>query len=142
MPIWNSPEETLPAKRKRTLNSKLTTEDNVHQDAVKRRKLQAAQRKSSTPTQKSQTSKQQNSSCEVSVEEVNDEDNHVSNAGPPKNPNAILEQSDGSDDEIEYVSRTVTPVPANDADGEEEGASEKSEEELQEETDEQELGNL
>jgi hypothetical protein len=142
MPIWNSPEETLPAKRKRTLNSKLATEDNVHQDAVKRRKFQTAQQKTGIPTQNSQTSKQQNSSRQVSVEEVNDKDNHVRHAGPPKNPNAILEQSDSSDDEIEYVSRTVTPVPANDADGEEEGASEKSEEELQEETDEQELGNL
>ena len=40
-PIRNYPDgnhETLPAKRKRTLNPKLTSEDNMHQDAVKRRK--------------------------------------------------------------------------------------------------------
>jgi hypothetical protein len=33
------PDPSLPAKRKRTINPKLISEDNVHEDAVKKRKL-------------------------------------------------------------------------------------------------------
>ena len=156
-PIWSSPVETLPAKQKHSLNSKLASEDNVHQDAVKRQKLQTIQQKNNTLTQNSQpsrTSKQQSTTRQASVEEVNDKIYHASHAtgihaGPPKNLKSALVQLelDGSDDKIEYVG--WTPVPADDTQGDEEGGEEEAlekpeeqEELLQEETDEQELSNL
>ena len=75
------------------------------------------------------------------VEEVDDEEDEVyPHVGQLKNPNAILELSDGSKDEIEY-NRPLQSNPSNDGDdSEDKEASE--EEKLQEETDEQELGNL
>lgn len=161
-PIQGSADSdgTLPAKRKRTLNYKLASEDNVHLDAVKRRKFLTSQQKTTGSTasttskipfrsasqnsQPSVTSKH-HSSRQGSVEEVDDNQDH---AYPPKKPNAILEDSD-SDDNIEYVGRAskdpVTPVqlPVNDTDNEDiEKDSNESGEDLQEETDEQELGNL
>ena len=171
-PIRSSPEETLPAKRKRTLNSKLTSEDNVHQDVVKRRKLElhTTQQKNSTsknlfhpstqnPKPSVATSKQHSSSRQVSVEEVDDDVNESDGtsaratstyASPPKKPN-VLEQIDDSDDGIEYIGVVGTrlggasqdpiqPFLDNDANGEDE--LELEEDELQEETDEQELGKL
>ena len=47
-PIGSSSEETLPAKQKCTLNSELASEDNVHKDAVKQRKLGTTHSKSGT----------------------------------------------------------------------------------------------
>ena len=77
-------ENNLPSKRKRTLNPKLTSEDNVHEDAVKRRK---AQSQTKTPGTTSHSSRQ------ASVEAVDDLEDHIRrNAGHPKNPN--LEETD------------------------------------------------
>jgi hypothetical protein len=123
-PVRKSSAETLPVKRKRTLNPKLASEDNVHQDAVKRRKLNAQ----AASTSKNLTPKPAtySSSRQPSVEEEDDVDDHATiHAGPPKNPNNILENSDGSDDDDEIV---VIEDP--------------KENEKEEETDEQELGNL
>jgi hypothetical protein len=81
-------ENNLPSKRKRTLNPKLISEDNVHEDAVKRRQ---AQFHSKTPGTTSLSSRQ------ASVEAVDEPEDHIRrNAGHPKNPNSILE---GTDDE-------------------------------------------
>src|SRR5258706_603258 len=94
----------LPAKRKRTLNPKLTSEDNVHHEAVKRRQELQSQTKTSGTAS--------HSSRQASVEAVdNPKDRVCHNAGHPKNPKSILEATDDKEDA-----------------------------ELQEETDEQELG--
>ena len=84
-PIQSSPEKNLPAKQKCTLNSKLASEDNVHEDAVKQRKLDTTHPKASTskitdPSFRSATqnpkplatSKQHSFSCQASVEEVDE----------------------------------------------------------------------
>ena len=82
----------LPTKRKRTLNPKLTSEDNVHQDAVKRRQALQSHTKTSGATG--------HSSRRASVEVVDDPEDHVlRNAGRPKNPNSILESTDDELDE-------------------------------------------
>lgn len=83
--------DNLPAKCKRTLNFKLTSEDNVHEDAVKRRQgMHSSAKTSSTSRFRRQ----------ASVEAIDDEDNHIRrNAGPPINPNSILEATDDELDE-------------------------------------------
>ena len=69
-----------------------------------------------------------------------DDDEVYPHAGQRKNPKAILVLSDGSDNEIEYKWPSKSN-PADDTDDSED--KEVSEEEkLQEETDQQELGNL
>lgn len=86
-------DNNLPAKRKRVLNSKLTSEDNVHRDAVKRRQLEGMQSSANTSATANHSSRQ------ASVEAINDEEDHVPhNAGPPKNPNSILEATDDESD--------------------------------------------
>ena len=128
----------LPAKRKRTLAPKITDQDNIDKDAVKRRKqAQPAQPKNvAKPTESTHTtastSKSQQQSArgpsnrQPSVEEIDDDEaNPHHNAGPPRNPNAILERSDGSDDPDETD---------KECEREDEGSA------LQEETDEEELG--
>jgi hypothetical protein len=73
----------------------LTLEDNVHQDAVKRRQgLQSLAKTSAAAS---------HSSCHASVEAIDDEEDHVHhNAGPPKNPNSIVEATgDDLEKEIE-----------------------------------------
>jgi hypothetical protein len=84
-------DNNLPAKRKRTLNSKLTSEDNVHRDAVKRRQLEGMQSSANTSVTANHSSRQ------ASVEAINDHVHH--NAGPPKNPKSILEGTDDESDE-------------------------------------------
>jgi len=78
MSMQNADDDNLPNKRKRTLNSKLTSEDNVHEDAVKRRKLVATQFTSvpkSIPCTRTRS---------ASVEEVEEEENSSwQNAGRP-----------------------------------------------------------
>jgi len=82
-------ENTLPSKRKRTLNPKLTSEDNVHKDAVKRQKSQFQTKTPGTPGTTSHSGRQ------ASVEAVDDPKDHICrNAGHPKNPNLILEETD------------------------------------------------
>ncbi len=80
----------LPQKRNHTLNAKLISKDNVHQDAIKHRKLMAK----STSSQLTQlTAKLMlHRSCSASVEVVDDQDNlYHHNAGTPRDPNTILE---------------------------------------------------
>ena len=90
-PMWSSPEETLSAKRKRVLNSKLASKDNVHQDAVKQRKLHTTHPKTNNPfhsstqnSKSSTTSKQHSSSRQVSVEEADNEIDITAATGTPK----------------------------------------------------------
>ena len=80
----------LPAKRRQTLNSKLTSEDNVYHDAVKQ--CQALQSKTKTFS---------TASHQASVEAVDDPENHaLHNAGRPKNTNSILEATGDELDEF------------------------------------------
>ncbi len=82
----------LPAKRKRTLNSKLTSKDNVHKDAVKRRQGLPSKAKITTTTSRS--------SRQASLEAIDDDEEQVRrNAGPPNNPNSILEATDEESDD-------------------------------------------
>jgi hypothetical protein len=88
----------LPAKRKRTLNPKLTSEDNVHHEAVSRRQELQSQTKTSGTIS--------HSSRQASVEAVDDPEDHVRrNAGRPKNPKSILEATDDEDDEEDEASQ-------------------------------------
>jgi len=85
-----SDENRLPQKRKRTLNSKLTSEDNVHQDAVKHRKLMAQSTSSQLTQPKAKLIPHRSRSA--SVEVVDDQDNlYRHNAGTPRDPDTLLE---------------------------------------------------
>jgi len=112
MSIQNA-DDILPNKRKRMLNSKITSEDNVHEDAVKRRKLVATQLTSvpkSIPHTRTRS---------ASVEVVEDEENsHPRNAGRPQDPNAILESV--NEDRYESLveppsSKKTSALPKKDA---------------------------
>lgn len=131
-------EEILSGKRKGTLASKLTSADNIHEDAVKHRKETEVQTenatKGSTGNQKLSATTSW-SSCQASVEVVNNENDALiqHNAGCPKNPDSILEAADGSDDDSQSPQESSTGAHHSNKDlGGEKG--------LQEETDEQELG--
>jgi hypothetical protein len=148
-PVPPSAAETTKTGRKRTLNPKITSEDNVHADAVKRRKLEQAKSGNSTtsgshvnaepknpqnptlPVRKTKaTPKAKPKSRQASVEDSYDlEDIYVSrNDGPSKNPNANLEAAADLDE---------TDVIDLEDDGEEEEANN---DDVQQETDEQQLG--
>jgi hypothetical protein len=87
-------DNNLPAKRKHTLNSKLTSEDNVHRDTVKRQQLEGMQSSANTLATANHSSRQ------ASVEAIDDKEDHVHhNASPPKNPKSILEGTDDKSDE-------------------------------------------
>lgn len=141
-PVQPGPSDLgLPAKRKRTLNPKLTDDNNVHADAVKKRRLQ--HEGSGKPTKQTTAQKKKKSSIQPSVnvnrspsiEEVEDEDTPLQrNAGPPKNPNAIIEHTDEEEDED-----APPPVTVYDQNNDEE-LEEEAEETVKEETAEQELG--
>jgi len=132
-------EEILSGKRKHTLASKLSSADNIHEDAVKRRKGTEVQTenatKGSTGNQKSSATTSRYS-CQASIEVVDDEDDAPirHNAGCPKNPDSILEAADGSNDDSQspQESSSTGAHHSNKDSGGEKG--------LQEETDEQELG--
>jgi len=129
-------EEVLSGKRKRTLVSKLTSADNIHKDAVKRRK--GLEKPTETPT-KASTDKLpaaiSQSSRQASIEVDDDEDVQIQhNAGRPKSPDSILEAADGSDDDVQYLRQSSVGAQHANKDSNEEG--------LQEETDEQELGDI
>jgi ribosomal protein L35 len=80
-------QDELPQKRKCIPNAKLISEDNVHEDAVKRRKL-IAQPLSTQPTAKPIPHR----SRSASVAAVDDEDDlSRRNAGRPRDPNTIIE---------------------------------------------------
>jgi hypothetical protein len=84
-------DNNLPAKRKRTLNPKLTSEDNVHHEAIRRRQELQSQTKTSGTIG--------HSSRQASVEAVDDPEDRVRhNVGRPKNPNLIPEATDDEDD--------------------------------------------
>ena len=147
MPAFSKPVppsaaiETTQTGRKRTLNPKLTSEDNVHADAVKRRKIQQAKSGNSTtsgsrvinaeprnptpPAKKTKATtkaKAKAKSHQASVEDTSDEDSIDAsrNDGHPKNPNANLGAADVSEDDDEEEEANV--------------------DDIQEETNEQELG--
>ena len=157
-PVAEPSESTLPAKHKHFLNPKLTSEDNVHEEAVKCCKHEALTNPGLKTSQKKNTSMSQQTSLafthaqashtapttsqmascykssprnqwQASVEEDDEVVPVHCHAGPPKNPNAIIEAADGSDD------MDVNDVPDLVDDDEDE-------EEKQEETDEQELSNF
>ena len=107
----SSHENGLPHKRKCTLNSKLLSEDNVHHDAVKHRKLmaQSTSSQSTQPTARLMPTRTRSASVEV----VDDQDNlHRYNAGTPQDPNTILESV--YDDEWEtLIERSRTKASAS-----------------------------
>ena len=76
-----SSDLALPAKRKHTLASKLTSEENAYTDMFKKRKLPRNDRR-------------------ASVEIIDDDDIQVYPSGQPRNPSVILEAADGSDDDL------------------------------------------
>ena len=119
-------------------------DDHIYAESIKRQKLNTIQSKTSpfgSFTNHPKPSATSNLSCRTSIEEVDDDNDEVyPHAGQQKNPKAILVLSDDSNDEIEY-NRPSKSNPTDDTDDSED--KEVSEEEkLQEETDEQELGNL
>ena len=87
-----SPDLELPAKRKRTLASKLTSEDNAYMAMFKKRKLpETSVNPPNLPRQNRRTS----------VEIMDDADDiQPYPSGQPKNPTAIIEAADGSDDNL------------------------------------------
>ena len=93
----------LPTKRKQTLNPKLTSEDNVHHEAVKhRQELQSQTKTSGTAS---------HSSRQASVKAVDDpEDRVYRNAGRPKNPKSILEATDDEEDEEDEATSKLPNV--------------------------------
>lgn len=111
-PVQGSTDAELPAKRKRILNHRLTDKNNIHEDAVKRRKTDSGElpkiskkpiKKSSQSTAQKQkhspTASQKPPSRQSSIEVVEDEDDHIQcNAGPPRNPDSILEAANGGND--------------------------------------------
>jgi hypothetical protein len=147
----SSVESNLPAKRKRTTNPKLLDDDNMSLDAIKRRKMETAKSSSLTTASTSKSSldtlssgqsskTKSRASRQASVEVITDEDDTCSNAGPPKDPNRILESTDEEDEEEEETRPVAKKATAqktkktNPAEGE--GQKEKS----KEESDEEELG--
>jgi hypothetical protein len=128
MPFFNSPNENqpemaLPEKRKRKLNPKLISEDNVHEEAVKRRKATATKaptRKEVPVAQKRAPSPQPESVVESDVE--TEPVDTASRGGSVREPSIVGARHSVEIEEID------------DSDIEEVG--------LQEETDEQELGKL
>jgi hypothetical protein len=132
----------LLSKRKRTVNPKLLDDDNVSNDAIKRRKLEALKAKSvtqiSAPQALSNVSHSNSStSRHASVEAVDDNENiHLPNAGSPKNPNTIIESVADDDDDDIYGTDPRSTV----RDTAKEAEKKKAEtEEEPEETDEDEL---
>ena len=138
--------------RKRTLNPKLLSEDNVHADAIKRRKLEQAKsgnptssgttesygtdngtqsRNATQPAQKIKaTPKQIPKSHHEFDEDSTDEDVYASyDVGHPKNPMANLEAANGTD-VIDLENDDPEIIVLDD----------EEEENVQEETDEQQLG--
>jgi hypothetical protein len=101
-------DTNLPAKRKRTTNPKLLDDDNISQDAIKRRKTEALKTSSSTTASTSKVSDLNTTSVkssrtnlsktptrQASVETVADEnDITCHNAGQPTRPNFIIESTD------------------------------------------------
>jgi hypothetical protein len=169
-PVAERSQSTLPAKRKRFLNPKLTSEDNVHEEAIKRRKHETLTNPGSKKVQKKNASTSRQTSLafipeaqasrtaststsqkasytksiperQASVEEVEDDEALTvhRHAGPPKNPNAIIEAADGSDDmDVNDDNNVPNLIVVDD----EEEESEDDNDEVQEETDEQELSNF
>jgi hypothetical protein len=153
-PVPPSAAVEITQTRKRTINPKLLSEDNVHADAVKRRKLEQA--KSGNPTMSGMTDSQPRNatllakkskatptpkpkpkpiSREPSAEDTAEDIYMSVNAGHPKKPNANLETTDGTN--VIDLEDDDPEILVVDDDSEEE-----EEVNVQEETDEQELGNV
>ena len=124
----------------------MTSEDNVHEDAIKQRCTQEEFLSVATtqpkPTKAAPTNKP--TAQQPSIEDINnDEDIYFSNAGPPKKLNAILEAADGSDDdmdtEMDNVRINIDDHPDIFVD-EPDNHDEEEPDILEEETDEKELG--
>ena len=122
----NHPLDTqpaLPAKRKRTLNPKLTSEDNVHEDAVKRRKAQQLTNQRPTPGTSKEKVRRRASTPPPSPRRA---------STPP--PSVV-----DFDNDTEMVAEDSESSDSSDS---EPSSVEIEETVLQEETDEQELGKL
>ena len=140
-------EQTLPTKRKRTLTSKITDEDNVHEDAIKRRKLAQLTQPPTQPTRTTSSTKPPNRPTaqssrpnrQPSVEVAEEEEDHTChNAGQPQNPSAILEEVENGSDSGFFSRLSSEGQEERESDNEEE----RSELQEEEETDEQELSNV
>jgi hypothetical protein len=84
-------------------------------------------------------------SHQTSIEDVTEEDHYICpNAGPLKNPNAILEAANGSDDTDMVIddNHNDPKMPPLVVDNGPEDSDEDLKEEIQEENDEKELGIL
>ncbi|KAF8887011.1 hypothetical protein CPB84DRAFT_1749805 [Gymnopilus junonius] len=130
------PESQHSQKRKHILSSRIASTDNMDKDAVKHRKVEAAE---SAPAQKPP-------SRAASVEEVEDEDaQHCRNAGLPHNPESLLEAVNGGNDDYFFLNLAATEKAAASAEKdiiEIEDGSESESEGKQEETDEELLERL
>ena len=113
MPTFSrsSEEDVQWPARKRTLNPKLTSEDNVHKEAIKWRQAQEEHtRVSDSAVSRNnsfmQVAQPKPTTWQPSIEDVTDENEkfYVPNSGPPKNPDVILEADNNVDVDTDHIS--------------------------------------
>jgi hypothetical protein len=143
-PVPSAAVEPKQSGRKRTLNPKLTSEDNVHADAVKRRKLEQAKSGSQVntmqPAKKKKTTSKTNTPSRRTSPSVEDDLEDIyepRNSGHSNNTDKNLEVADGTADVTDDTNLEDNPVIVLDDEEEEEEGDD-----LQEETDEHELGTV
>ena len=111
-PVRSSENNIPRSARKWTLNPKLTSEDNVHEDAIKQRHTQEKHSTAASTTQPKPTKaapQRKLTTQRPFIKDIsNKEDFYVSNAGSPKNPNVILEAADGSDNNMDMDNANVS----------------------------------
>ena len=116
-------------KWKQTLTSKLTDENNVDKDTVKRRKLQI---QTATEVTQKQTKKTGTSNRRASVEAIKEKETTHCNAGIPENPNFVIEAADGSDNVLLQLIHKHVEEEDKDVMEVAEGQNETEEDELSE----------
>ena len=121
-PADNQLDMTLPTKRKRTLNPKLMSEDNVHEDAVKRRRAQQV----TTAKQSLHSATKRSKEIEVA---------RAQQRAPSPQP-----ETDRDTEKVEVTSSSGSDCEASNVRAR--SSVEAEEIGLQEESDEQELGKL
>lgn len=94
----SSSVENIPAKRKRIPNSKLTDENNVDKEAIKRRKQEATQQ-GKNPKPRASTENQTITGAAVEDTDTDDDSDIYMprNDGQPKSTSADLEAGNGTD---------------------------------------------
>jgi hypothetical protein len=141
MAPYSNPD--LPAKRKHTTNPKLLDDDNVSQDAIKRRRMEVSIASTSNlnTASSSNNNLSQTSTRQASVEAVADKDDTTChNAGPPKNRNIIIESTDEEDETHSQPTAKKAPTKKDNlAKSEQDTCDDNS---PKEELDDEELGKL